>query len=74
MVGSADAVTQGLVISLAHPGGNVTGLTTVSPWVTGKRLELMKEAFPRASRVAVLSCGGSRTGLIGARERKKAVE
>jgi putative tryptophan/tyrosine transport system substrate-binding protein len=65
MVGSADAVTQRLVISLAHPGGNVTGLTTVSPWVTGKRLELMKEAFPRASRVAVLSCGGLRTGLIG---------
>ena len=65
MVSSADAVTQGLVISLARPGGNVTGLTTVSPWVTGKRLELMKEAFPRASRVAVLSCGGSRTGLIG---------
>jgi ABC-type uncharacterized transport system substrate-binding protein len=65
MVSSADAVTQGLVISLARPGGNITGLTTVSPWVTGKRLELMKEAFPRASRVAVLSCGGSRTGLIG---------
>src|SRR5215510_3310691 len=65
MVSSADAVTQGLVISLARPGGNVTGLTTVSPWVTGKRLELMKEAFPRASRVAVLSCGGSRTGLTG---------
>jgi putative tryptophan/tyrosine transport system substrate-binding protein len=65
MVGSADAVTQGLVISLAHPGGNVTGLTTVSPWVTGKRLELMKEAFPRASRVAVLSCTVLRTGLIG---------
>ena len=65
VVGSADAVAQGLVISLARPDGNVTGLTTVSPWVTGKRLELMKEAFPRASRVAVLSCGGLRTGLIG---------
>lgn len=65
VIGSADAVTQGLAISLARPDGNVTGLTTVSPWVTGKRLELMKEAFPRASRVAVLSCGGLRTGLIG---------
>jgi putative ABC transport system substrate-binding protein len=65
MLGSADAVTQGLVISLARPGGNVTGLTAVSPWVAGKRLELMKETFPRASRVAVLSCGGLRTGLIG---------
>jgi putative ABC transport system substrate-binding protein len=65
MISSADAVTQGLVISLARPGGNVTGLTTVSPWATGKRLELMKEAFPRASRVAVIGCGGLRTGLIG---------
>jgi putative ABC transport system substrate-binding protein len=65
VIGSADAVTQGLVMSLARPGGNVTGLTTVSPWVTGKRLELMKEAFPRASRVAVLNCGGLRTDLIG---------
>jgi putative ABC transport system substrate-binding protein len=63
MVSSADAVTQGLVISLARPGGNITGLTTISPWVTGKQLELMKEAFPRVSRVAVLRCGGSRTGL-----------
>ena len=65
MIGSADAVTQRLVISLAHPGGNVTGLTTVSPWVAGKRLELLKEAFPKASRVAVLSCVVSRAGLIG---------
>ena len=63
MVSSADAVTQGLVVSLARPGGNVTGLTTISPWVTGKQFELIKEAFPRVSRVAVLSCGGPRTGL-----------
>jgi putative tryptophan/tyrosine transport system substrate-binding protein len=64
MAGSADAVTQGLVTSLARPGGNVTGLTNISTWVTGKRLELMKEAFPRISRVAVLICGGrSRTGV-----------
>jgi putative tryptophan/tyrosine transport system substrate-binding protein len=62
MVSSADAVTQGLVISLARPGGNVTGLT-ISPWVTGKRLELIKEAFPRVSLVAFLTCSGSRTGL-----------
>jgi putative ABC transport system substrate-binding protein len=71
MVSSADAVTQGLVISLARPGGNVTGLTTVSPWVTGKRFELMIEAFPTASRVVVLSCGGLRTGLIGQGGKKQ---
>src|SRR5262245_41126311 len=61
MVSSADAVTQRLAISLSRPGGNVTGLTDVSPWVTGKRLELMKEAFPKVSRVAVLNCGESTT-------------
>jgi putative ABC transport system substrate-binding protein len=65
MVSSADAVSQGLASSLARPGGNVTGLTTVSPWVIGKRLELMKEAFPRASHVAVVGCGGLRPDLIG---------
>jgi putative ABC transport system substrate-binding protein len=60
MVSSADAVAQGLVVSLARPGGNVTGLTTVSPWVAGKRLELLKEAFPGVSRVALLTCPSGR--------------
>jgi putative ABC transport system substrate-binding protein len=63
MVSSADAVTQGLAISLARPGGNVTGLTAISPMVTGKQLELIKEAFPRASLVAALRCAG--TGFPG---------
>ena len=62
MVSSADAVRQGLATSLARPGGNVTGLTTASPWVIGKRLELMKEAFPKVSHVAVVGCGGLRPG------------
>lgn len=56
MVSSADAVNQGVAISLARPGGNVTGVTTVSPVVTGKRVELLKEAFRSISRVAVLMC------------------
>jgi putative tryptophan/tyrosine transport system substrate-binding protein len=62
MVGSADAVTQGLAISLARPGGNITGLTAITPRVTGRQFELMKEAFPGVSLVAVLRCG-STTGL-----------
>jgi putative ABC transport system substrate-binding protein len=62
MVSSADAVTQGLANSLAHPGGNVTGLTSSSTWVTGKQFELIKEAFPKTSRVAFVRCGGSKTG------------
>src|SRR5262245_44445979 len=41
------------VTSLAKPGGNITGLTQVSPQLTGKRLELLKESFPKISRVAV---------------------
>lgn len=51
---SADPVGAGLVKSLARRGGNVTGLTIMSPRLGGKRLELLKEAFPRVSQVAVI--------------------
>ncbi len=54
-VTSADPVATGIVASLARPGGNVTGLITLSPELLGKRLELLKEAFPKVSRVAVLT-------------------
>ena len=50
----ADAVGSGLVLSLAHPGGNVTGISLMLPEPTAKRLQLLKEALPRVSRVAVL--------------------
>jgi putative ABC transport system substrate-binding protein len=49
-----DPVVAGLVDSLARPGGNSTGFTTISPLIAGKRLELLKEIVPRLSRVAVL--------------------
>ena len=65
MISSGDAVSQGLVASLARPGGNVTGLTAVSPETTGKRLQLLKEAVPRLSRVAFLGCF---EGAVGRRE------
>ena len=48
-----DPVAAGFVTSLARPGGNVTGLTQMSPELSGKRLELLKEALPKISRVAV---------------------
>jgi putative ABC transport system substrate-binding protein len=49
-----DPVAAGLVTSLARPGGNVTGLTNLSPDLDSKRLELLKEAFPKISRVTYL--------------------
>jgi len=51
---SEDPVGSGLVPNLARPGGNVTGLSSVAPELGAKRLELLKKAFPKASRVAVL--------------------
>jgi putative tryptophan/tyrosine transport system substrate-binding protein len=53
-VGVADPVALGLVASLARPGGNITGLSTMSPELSTKRLELVKEIVPNVSRVAVL--------------------
>ena len=52
--GVADPVAFGFVASLARPGGNITGLTNYSPELSGKRVELLKEALPRITRVAVL--------------------
>jgi len=54
MEGSGDAVGQGLVASLAHPGGNVTGLTALSPATAGKRLQLLAEVVPKLAHVGVL--------------------
>jgi ABC-type uncharacterized transport system substrate-binding protein len=49
-----DPVGIGLVATLAHPGGNVTGLSIDAPGLGGKRLEILKESFPKLSRIAVL--------------------
>ncbi len=54
MVASGDPVGVGLVASLAHPGGNVTGLSTVAPEIAGKWLDLLKTAIPGAQRIAIL--------------------
>ena len=54
MTSSSDPVEAGFVESLARPGGNVTGITTLSRELGGKRLELLKQAVPKLARVAVL--------------------
>jgi putative ABC transport system substrate-binding protein len=54
MAGRLDPVGAGVVESLARPGGNVTGLTNLVIELSGKRLELLKEAIPKVARVAVL--------------------
>src|SRR4030095_6711525 len=55
MVQGRDPVGSGFVASLARPGGNITGLATLRPELSGKRLELLTEIVPRLSRVALLA-------------------
>jgi len=53
MAQDSNPVDNGFVASLARPGGNITGLSTLAPELRGKRLELLKEVVPKLSRVAV---------------------
>jgi putative ABC transport system substrate-binding protein len=55
MAGTFDPLGQGLVTSLAHPGGNITGLSFLSAELPGKRLEILKETIPQSARIAVLA-------------------
>jgi putative tryptophan/tyrosine transport system substrate-binding protein len=55
VLASGDAVGTGLITNIARPGGNITGLATNVAELTGKWLELLKEAVPTLARVAVLS-------------------
>jgi putative ABC transport system substrate-binding protein len=70
MAQDTDPVANGFVSSLAHPGGNITGLATLSPELGGKQLELLKEVVPKLSRVAVM---GS-SNIPGAAQALKATE
>ena len=55
MLGPGDPIGTGLVDSLARPGGNVTGQSSMAPGLSAKRLELLKELVPRITRVVVLA-------------------
>ena len=57
-----DPVGSGFVASLARPGGNITGLSTLAPEISGKQLELLREIVPKLSRVAVLG-NATRPGI-----------
>jgi ABC-type uncharacterized transport system substrate-binding protein len=59
MIQGGDPVGSGFVASLARPGGNITGLATLRPELSGKRLELLKDVVPRLSRVAVFTSSAS---------------
>jgi putative ABC transport system substrate-binding protein len=55
MAGANDPVGEGFVASLAHPGGNITGLANLGEELPGKRLEILKETVPQSARIAVLA-------------------
>jgi putative tryptophan/tyrosine transport system substrate-binding protein len=67
-----DPVGSGLVPSLAHPGGNVTGLTIMSPDLVGKQLQLLREVAPAVSRVAVLRHPDNPASTAQSREAQSA--
>jgi len=69
MVGAgSDPVKAGFVESLAHPGGNVTGLSSLGTELGGKRLELLKEAVPKVARVAVLYNPANPSSVLAVKE------
>jgi ABC-type uncharacterized transport system substrate-binding protein len=68
MTNVLDPVGSGFIASLARPGGNITGLTAISSDLAGKRLELVKETFPKASRIAVLLDPGDASKVVELKE------
>src|SRR5439155_11218618 len=70
----ADPVETGLIVSLAHPGGNVTGLSMRSSEVTGKRLELLKDVVPRAHRVGFLWNPNNPSHTVSLKDSQTAVQ
>jgi putative ABC transport system substrate-binding protein len=74
MIAVGDPVGTGLIASFAHPGGNLTGLTSISPELDGKRLELLREVVPKISHVAVLWNPTSPLQVVAERETQTAAQ
>jgi putative ABC transport system substrate-binding protein len=75
MAAAPDAVGAGLVASLARPGGNITGLSSLSFELAAKRLEILKDAFPKLARVGVLRpVGRSGRGNLQMKELNPAAQ
>jgi putative ABC transport system substrate-binding protein len=74
MITQVDPVATGLVKSMARPGGNLTGLARLQRQLSGKRLELLKEAVPRLARVGVLRDAESEPGTMGFNEYESAAQ
>ena len=71
MVDVADPVGAGFVASLAHPGGNITGLANLAQETVGKRLQLLKTATPSAERIAILLNPGNQGKSSSSKPRDK---
>ena len=74
MLDPGDPVGTGLVMSLARPGGNVTGVASIAPDLAAKRLQLLKEAAPKVSRVAVLFNAAIPPAEVALRELQAAAQ
>jgi putative tryptophan/tyrosine transport system substrate-binding protein len=74
MVAVGDPVATGLVASIGRPGGNITGLTSISSEIEGKRLELLREVVPTLSHIAVLWNAASPIQVIEERETRTAAQ
>ena len=72
MAQNPDPVGAGFIASLARPGGNITGLSSLTPEISGKRLELLKETVPRLSRVVVLGTSTTPSNAQALRETELA--
>src|SRR6266481_1063979 len=74
MGAASDPVGSGLVASLARPGGNITGSTLINPDLSGKRLELLKEAIPKLNHVAVLTYHDNPAATLMLKETETAAQ